>query len=327
MRIGIDTFTIRDLNKNPYETLDYIKGLGFEGAQFGGIRSLSPSLDTGELKALDDYAKSKGMYIYTSVPPLDPYLHGGPYGELKEEIKRQVAAAASVGWKELHTCVNGGDARYSSPEPWSEHIDAAIRLLLDLGGALRDCGCRVNIETHGAETTFDILRIIEAVGEDICGVCLDSANTLVNAEDPVLAAKRVAPYTHLTHLKDGLVYFSQNGIMRQGKPPGQGSVDFEQVLPILGEYSPDLPLSIEDHKWLFEAKIYDADWIRANPDLTPYELGQCVRLAWEGWQKIQEGALPDPETYEAIPYLDQMEERLAIGRDHLRGVLERHGLA
>ena len=326
MRIGIDTFTIRDLNKNPYEMLDYIKSLGFEGAQFGGIRSLSPTLDTGELKALDDYAKSKDMYLYSSVSPFDAFLHNGPYEELKDEIQRQILAAASVGWRELHSCVNGGTARYTSPEPWSEHIDSAIRLFLDLSGVLRDCGCRVNIETHGAETTFDILKIIEAVGEDICGVCLDSANTLVNAEDPVLAAKRVAPYTHLTHLKDGLVYFSQNGIMRQGKPPGQGSVDFEQVLPILGEYSPDLPLSIEDHKWLFEASIFDGDWIAKNPDLTPYELGQCVLLAWEGQQKIQKGIVPDPESYEAIPYLDQMEERLAFGRDYLREVLCKSGL-
>ncbi|MCL2815355.1 MAG: sugar phosphate isomerase/epimerase, partial [Oscillospiraceae bacterium] len=286
MRIGIDTFTIRDLNKNPYETLDYIKSLGFEGAQFGGIRSLSPALDAGELGALDDYAKSKDMYLYTSVPPFDAFLHSGPYEELKNEIEKQIIAAASADWRELHSCVNGGTARYTSPEPWSEHIDSAIRLFSDLGGVLREYGCRVNIETHGAETTFDILRIIEAAGADICGVCLDTANTLVNAEDPVLAAKRIAPYTHLTHLKDGLVYFSPNGVMRQGKPPGQGSVDFEQVLPILGEYSPDLPLSIEDHKWLFEAQIFDEDWILHNPDLTPRELGLFVKLAWEGTQKI-----------------------------------------
>jgi len=325
MRIGIDTFTIRDLNQNPYRQLDYIKGLGFEGAQFGGVRSLSANLDTGELKDLDDYAKSKGMYLYASVPPFNAVVYKGTFEDLRDEIKEQIIAAASVGWRELHSCINLSMERYDSAVPWSEHIYSAIWLFTQLGGLLREHGCRVNIETHG-EATFDVLKVIEAVGGDICGVCLDTANTLVNAEDPVLAAKRVAPYTHLTHLKDGLVYFSENGVTRQGKPPGLGSVDFEKVLPILGEYSPDLPLSIEDHKWFFEAKIYDEDWIKKNPELTPYELGRFVKLAMEGQRKIDSGEAPDPAEYEKTAYLDEMEDRLATGREYLRKVLAAHSL-
>jgi len=47
MRVGIDTFTLREFELNPFQQLDYIKERDFEGAQFGGLRSLSAELDPG----------------------------------------------------------------------------------------------------------------------------------------------------------------------------------------------------------------------------------------------------------------------------------------
>jgi len=42
---------------------------------------------------------------------------------------------------------------------------------------------------------------------------------------------------------------------------------------------------------------------------------------WKCQQRVQTGQLPDPEEYEAVPYLDQMMERLTFGRDYLRQIL------
>ena len=94
---------------------------------------------------------------------------------------------------------------------------------------------------------------------------------------------------------------------------------------MLGECQPQL-LSIEDHKWLFEFAIFDPWWLSLHPDLTCEELAQVVKLVWQCERRIAAGELPDPAEYEAIPYLDQMEERLHFGRDYLIGVLERRGL-
>ncbi|NLP48815.1 MAG: hypothetical protein GX345_07750, partial [Clostridiales bacterium] len=98
------------------------------------------------------------------------------------------------------------------------------------------------------------------------------------------------------------------------------------ILPVLGEYSPHLPLSIEDHKWLFTANIYDEEWISKNPDLTAYELGQFVKLAWDTQKKLDSGELMSIEEYEKKPYLEEMEERLIFGRDYLNGLLKKHNL-
>lgn len=326
MRIGVDEFTIRELDLSPYKQLDYIKSLGFEGVQFGNIRSLCTALDHGELRALRAYADEQNLYTHVSLTCINPYIFDGGFDALKIRLEEEIAAAAAGNWHELHTYINGGNERYEHAVPWNRHIDAAIQMINRLRPTLERFGSRVNIETH-IETTFDILKVIQSTGEHLTGVCLDTANTLVNAEDPVLAARRVAPYTHLTHTKDAIVAFCDEGIVRQGKPPGAGNVDFDKILPILGEYCPDLPLSIEDHKWLFTANIYDKDWIEKNPDLTAYELGQFVKLAWETQKKLDSGEMPSIDEYEKTPYLHEMESRLIFGRDYLKAVLQKNNLS
>jgi len=322
MRVGIDHFTIRHLS--PYQAVDFAEKNSLEGIQFGGIRGISGSLDIGELKDFRAYADSKNLYTHVGVDIVNPVIKNS-FTDLKKCIEEEIAAAAACGWHELHSVINPGTERYDHPVPWMIHIDQCIRLINALRPTLEKYGSRINIETHG-ETTFDILKVIECTGMHLAGVCLDTANTLVNAEDPVLAAKRVAPYTHLTHTKDAIVAFCGEGIIRQGKPPGEGCVDFETIIPVLGKYCPDLPLSIEDHKWLFTAKIYDEEWIAKNPDLTPYELGQFVRLAYQTQQKIARGEIPALDEYEAAPYFEQMDQRLSFGRDYLNALLKKFSL-
>jgi len=325
MRVGLDVFTIRDLGLDAYQMLDCAEQNGFEGVQFYGVRWLSESLDVGKLRDVRAYADSKNLYSYVSVSMVNPVTHAGGFDDLKRRIEDEIAAAAAADWRELHSAINGSTERYDHPVPWPVHVDQCVMLINSLRPALERHGARINMETHG-EATFDVLNVIERTGTHLAGVCLDTANTLVNAEDPVLAAKRVAPYTHLTHTKDGVVAFCDEGVVRQGKPPGAGSVDFEAILPILGKYSPHLPLSIEDHKWLFTAKIFDEEWMSKNPEIGAYELGQFVKLAWQTQKKLMGGEMPPLDEYEAIPYAEQMEERLAFGRDYLNGLLEKLNL-
>jgi sugar phosphate isomerase/epimerase len=320
MRVGIDTYTIRALQLNPYQTLDFIAERSFEGAQFGSVDSLSNTLDVGVLKDIKSYADAQNLYTHVSVATVNPITYKGRFEALKQELEKQIRAAAACGWYELRSAINNGRERYTHKVVWQAHIDACVKLINALRPTLEGYGCRINIETHG-ESTFDILQVIERTSPHLTGVCLDTANTLLNGEDPVSAASRVAPYTHLTHTKDGIVTFCDEGVLRQSKAPGMGLVDFPRILPILGAYCPDLPLSIEDHKSLFKAEIFNAAWFDHNPELTARELGQFARLAWLGQGKLQSGELPPVDDYEAPPFLEQMEERLSFGRDYLKQLL------
>jgi len=66
------------------------------------------------------------------------------------------------------------------------------------------------VETHEEITSFEVARLAEAVGPDVVGVTFDTANVLARAENPMAAARRLAPYTHLSHAKDGILYCNRS---------------------------------------------------------------------------------------------------------------------
>lgn len=315
MRVGIDAFALHPLKLDALGMLDWAAAHHFAGVQFGYLGD-----DPGHWREVRAEADRRGLYSHVSVASPNPHLGRQDGPALLATLTAQIERAAACGWHELHASLGGPDTRYRHAVPWPTHLADATALLGQLGPVLRACGSRIDLETHGEITTFELVRLVEAVGPDTAGVCLDTANTLCFAEDPVAAARRVAPYTHLTHAKDGILYFCATGLMRQGRPPGQGQVDWPRLLPLLAAHEPDLPLSIEDHKWLFSADIFLPEWHAANPDLSREELARVVHLAWQTTARIAAGQLPAPDAYEAIPYADQLEERLTAGRAYLAGL-------
>jgi len=327
MRVGVDTFTLRDLKLGPIETLEYLAERKLAGAQFGGLKSLSANLDVGELRAIRARADDLGLYTHVSLSfNVNPCLWRKPIEALEDGIRREIEVAAVCGWHELHANMGNGPERYEHPVPWERHLEETVGLLRRLGPVLRAHRSRINLETHGDLTTFETVRIVEEAGPDIAGICLDTANVLCHCEDPVRAARRAAPYVHLTHLKDGAISFLPRGYRRQTLPPGRGQLNWRVILPVLAEYSPDLPLSIEDHKWLFDFPVFDSHWLRLHPDLTVEEFASVMALAWEGTERVRAGTLPEPESYDRIPHVQEVEERLLAGRDYLVGLLRTLGL-
>ena len=252
-----------------------------------------------------------------------PHKVKRPLDEYREEVEKQIELAAECGWHELHTAFGGGEERYVDAVSWVDQLADAALFIRSLAPVLRAHESRINVETHGDVTTFELIRLIEDVGPDIAGICLDTANLLCQCENPTRASRRAAPYVHMTHIKDAMITFTHSGYRRQSLPPGRGILDWRNILPALAEYEPNLRLSIEDHKWLFDFHVFDPHWLRLHPDLTVEEFASIMQIAWDCQQKMAAGELPDPETYNAIPYFDQLEERLAFGRDYLNDMLDR----
>ncbi|MFC1714645.1 sugar phosphate isomerase/epimerase family protein [Candidatus Poribacteria bacterium] len=326
MRVGLDVYTIHSLKLDPFQTLDYAKKHQLEGVQFGGLRGFSSTLDPGRLKEIRTYADDLALYSHVSVSTCNPYLIREPLEDHLESLKQEIEAAAACGWHELHSSLGGLEQRYEHPVRWTQHLADASDLIRKLGPVLRQHKSRINLETHGDTTTFELVRLVEDLGPNIAGICLDTANVLCHAEDPVLAARRAAPYTHLTHTKDAIMYFINTGYRRQTLPPGRGALDWKTILPILAEYSPDLPISIEDHKMLFDFHVFDPHWLSLHPDLTREELARVIQMVWKCQRLIYSGGLPDPEESEKIPHTEELEERLHAGRGYLKKMISRLGL-
>lgn len=318
MKVGIDTFSIRELSLDRFEQLDWIKDHDFDGAQFGNV-----GVDAGKLNELRSHADSLGLYSHVSVTTPNPHLAPSTIEEKIIALTEQIEAAAAAGWRELHSSLGSDANRYRHESvAWKRQLEDSVAVIDGVAPVLRANGSRINLEPHFDTTTFELVEIIEKVGADVCGVCLDTANVMLFGEHPIEAIKRVAPYTHLTHTKDAFLFFGDSGLRRQTCPPGRGAIDWRVALPILHEPEPDLPLSIEDHKWLFGAEIFEDWWHYEQPHLSRRELAMTVELAWMGQREILAGSRPDPDEYDKIPYEEELEERLHFGRDHLKTVLK-----
>lgn len=326
--IGYDDFTI---------AFERVKKSGFNGMYYKSPQYISESLDPGKLRAARQYADELGLYLEFGIGRVNPYnttesdkvwlLSKGDYRLALEKI---IAAAADInchelvgvtaGWKGQHAGYFCFD-RFRTDVTWEDQLLATEKFLKILAPTLRQYGSRVNLETHEEITSFEIIRMVEAVGSDVLGVTFDTGNVLSRGEDPVAAAKRVAPYCHQTHAKDAILFFSKDGIVRQVKPCGKGVVNWQAVLPILHACNPSLNLTVEDHKGYMQIDFFLEEWRRAHPDLTLAEMGELIRLARECELKLNSGEIENVEAYEAISYQEQMNERLQFSLGTLNRVI------
>src|SRR5262245_23702792 len=335
MKVGIDVYTLSGLDLTPAQMLRFAHEHGLAGLQFGSGASVSRDLDPGEIREFRAEADHLGLAVELGVPQVNPHrlrrnqavLAAGD-GDARRGLERHIRAAHAAGCRELHSSIGHlgdrvpgpgqrvvhadapggrlveerwGGARLDPPVDWDQQLADTVAFLRGLGPLLRDLGCRINLETHADATTFELVRIVEELGDDVQGITLDIANTMNQLEDPVAAAGRAAPYVHNTHTKDGLLLFDERGMAWPPPPCGEGVVPFEAILPILGAHRPDLMLAIEDHKWIYYLPIDEPAFLARHPDLTPSELAALVRLARAGQGRVDRGETPGLADYELVP--------------------------
>ena len=137
--------------------------------------------------------------------------------------------------------------------------------------------------------------MIEAIGTDVMGICLDTGNFPMTLEDPLSAVRRVAPYAVATHLKDGVVTFAEDGLVYQARPCGEGLIPMRAILEELVHASPGLrTLSVEDHDGLFPIRIFRDEFVASFSDLRPVEFADVIRLAREGDAAHRRRDAPQP---------------------------------
>lgn len=324
----------------PEEQLQQLAKDGLDGAYFKSPLSLSKTLDKGELRHYGQMAGELGLYLDFGIGRVNPYntnetphvwaLTGGDY---LKAVEKQIEAGAELGckdfigvtagWKGAHKGLFAFD-RFRTDVDWEDQLRATARFLHKLAPVLRHTGTRINLETHEEITTFEILRLIEEVGEDVMGVAFDTANVVARAEEPLAVARRVAPYTHQMHAKDCVVYFTPQGLMRQVKPSGTGLVDFPAIMDIMMQHDSEMHIQIEDHKGLMPLNLYEAHWLEMHPELQLAEVMKLVEAARRFEAQVERGEMPPPEDYEQVPYGEQREERLSQSIRYLRRQLARY---
>jgi sugar phosphate isomerase/epimerase len=342
MKVGLDQYTIHHLPLDAHAVLDFAAARGLQGVQFGSPLQLSLTLDEAEIRAVRQYADDRGLYLELGIPTINPHQAALQFrwepGAFAERLEELLRAAVWAGVHSVRTFIGAqsrplpesvarrmDDLRNDSARPdvsWDQQLSDATKVLRQLAPAAHELGVRLALETHLDATSFQLLQMIESVGEDVVGICLDTANVMLRMEDPLEAARRLAPHVLMTHTKDAALLFHETGLRWQCRPCGQGSVPFPEILLELNRHRPDLTLSIEDHAGLFELPIYEADWIQTFSDLSPAELALLLRRAWATGRRLSSRRPEDPEVLETIPWSERVLPRLDASVRYLRDLVE-----
>ncbi len=325
-KIGVDQWTFHHLGHlSGVEILELLLAHGLEGYQFGDARQISRTLDRGEVREVREHAIAHGMYIEGGVPCFNPHQPGpaaleGGDGDLQLGIRRHLEALADVVVESRAVrCVMGKPCNRTLPVPWPQQIADTVSVARQLTPILRDLDLKLAFETHAEATSTELLRMIEAIGSDVVGICLDTGNFPMTLEDPVAAVQRVAPYAIATHLKDGLVVFVEDGLVYQARPSGQGIIPMQAILQELVRANPDLrTLSLEDHDGLFRIRIFDDEFVSTFANQPIREFAHVIRMARECEQCVAGGTLPSLEALEAVPWVEQALPRLEQSARYIR---------
>ena len=329
MKLGIDGQKLPEAKKRgPLASLAHVKQLGLGGIFFSTVLDMSPELDAGLLREIRSTADELGLYLESGLGKINPYcsaeapeLRAAGGGDIIAGFTRMIEASAAIGCRELW--VSPGNFkpayrgrlavdRFRTDVTWEEQLAAMERVLRKLAPVARANGVHLNMETHDEITSFEILRLIEAVGDDCVGVVLDTANMLQRGEHPVFATQRLAPYIRQTHIKDAYVARAPGGLDFQTRPCGEGIVDFSAILPILSAANPSLNLSLEVPQSVDDNRrqpnprqciqIDDPVWRAGHPDLTVEELEAFLAMIDAYESRIASGEVPNWEAYECSQY-------------------------
>jgi len=323
----------------PHGVLEDAARNGFEGVFFRTVLDLSPDLDRNVLQSVRNLADRLGLYLEIGLGKVNPYntaeapeVRAIGEGDYLLGMQRMIAAchedldctelwADTANFQKYSWGIHAND-RFRTDVTWDEQLLATQSFIQRLAPVLREHGCRVNVETHEEITTHELVRMIEHVGEDVMGITLDLANIVVRGENPMDAARRAAPYVHLTHIRDVLLTFRPYGLERDIRACGDGIIDWTDVLSHLLKYQPSLNLSVEmvSGPTRNRIELFSPTWQAAHPDLSIRELMDLVRFANEAESRIARREIPDRDDYYPEGGLDTAGQ-IAFARqclDHVR---------
>jgi len=286
LKVGVDSYSLGPLNLDAFKLMDWVKENGGDGVQFSEV-NVPPGrrLDEPFLKDLSQYAKEKRLYLEWGGGQHIPFnLRTARPVDIFKINRRAAEQARTLGLAAVRSC-SGGLMRWTDDSPptgvllraMAQSLRAQKRMLGDLGVTLA-------IETHFEFTTFELLRLFAACGVqpgEYLGICLDTMNLLTMLEDPLPAAKRLLPWVVMTHIKDGGVLLTENGLVTFPIEAGRGLIDLEEIIRLLRTAGRPIHLSLEDHGGKFLVPIFNPSFLLKFPDLSTVELSRLIALSFE----------------------------------------------
>lgn len=309
VKIGVELGCIGSAKFTPYQYLDYLAKIGAEVAQFSasnlGVNAADPDQDA--IRKVRDHAARLGISTPAfSAGCICPSSSGfnAKLGSAEEQITQQLKLARMMGATSLRAVVGG----FKERPDIEMHAQNLGRVLKGMRSKIRDTGIKIALENHGGDfQAREMKALVEDVGFDTLGICLDSGNPLWMMEDPHLTLELLGPYTIVSHVRDTALWRVPEGVAVRWVNMGDGNVDIDGWIRKLIKMHPSLPVTFENIVSgqpriirSFEVATY-----KDYPKMPASELARFLALAERG-KPVAAVPLPEGKT-RAQQQLDDLE--------------------
>jgi sugar phosphate isomerase/epimerase len=177
-------------------------------------------LSEDELELLADYSLEKGIS-----------LEMGGRGLTPEHTMKCLKVAEIIGSPLLRMVIDSTDFEPEIPE-----IKGIINDLLPEFSSRK---IKLAIENHDRLKASEFAEIIESVGSEWTGICLDSVNSLGAGEGFETVSEILIPYTINFHVKDFTIrrVSHKMGIIIEGAPAGKGMLNIPELIEKLKQHN------------------------------------------------------------------------------------------
>lgn len=111
-------------------------------------------------------------------------------------------------------------------------VDDAVRAISDVTPEFEHADVRIAIENHDRFRVTELVQVVNRVGSEHVGICLDTVNSLGALEGPEVVVEGLAPLAIGLHVKDFEIRRASHmmGFHVEGTPAGRGRLDVSDVL-------------------------------------------------------------------------------------------------
>jgi len=205
MKLGIDAYTLRWQGWDAFRLLEYAASLGLDVVHLG--RGDLGSLEKVHLREVKARADELGLSLELAMGSIDKWVSyfRADDGPAEDQFRALLPVARALG-SPIIACTLGGQGERDGEVAWSEHVDEVRRVLAAISPDVEEWGILATLETHGDFLARELKALVEEVGPDIVGVCLDTGNPVTLAEDPVMTTEVLASYTLTSHVRYSRVW-------------------------------------------------------------------------------------------------------------------------
>jgi 3-oxoisoapionate decarboxylase len=230
-------------NFTPVQFLDYLSSIKLTWAMI----SLPPATlgDEAAIRAIRAHADTLGIKLQLAFGSVCPSSRSfnAQLGTLEEQVARGLKASQIFGATCMR-CVLGSDPERPQIEM---HIDNMVKAVRGIRSRIADSGVKLAVENHGGDLQAREMKgMIDAVGADVMGVCLDSGNPVWMLEDPHMTLEMLVPYAETCHVRDSAVWKVPEGIAVRWVNMGEGNVDIDGWIRKFIQAKPGLPIIFEN---------------------------------------------------------------------------------